>query len=119
MTVVFKTDEQKFTAREVLWSNKMLIDSMVKTALVGQTEAFLDMIMDATDHVDRTGINNTLLGVKDSAQEFIDDMMLDLKRALTERMKQARYGAAVTGLKFNLSGDVKDIEVNLSIVFEE
>jgi hypothetical protein len=121
MTVVYKADEQKFRADEVLWAKRELIDALIKSALVGQTEGFLEMIMDGErgEDITRSSINNTLRGVPESAGEFLDDMLGDLKRELERRLKQARYGAAVTGLKYDIAGDVTDIEVNLSIVFVE
>ena len=122
MTVVYKASEQKlFTANEVLWAKRELIDAMIKSALIGQTEGFIEMIADGEsgEDITRSSINETLRGVPESAGEFIDDMLGDLKRELERRIKQVRYGAAVTGLKYDLAGDVKDIEVDLSIVFVE
>jgi hypothetical protein len=121
MTVVYKADEQKFRADEVLWAKRELIDAMIKSALVGQTEGFLEMITDGErgEDITRASVNNTLRGVPESAGEFLDDMIGDLKRELERRIKQVRYGAAVTGLKYDLAGDVTDIEVDLSIVFVE
>jgi len=121
MTVVYKADEQKFRADEVLWAKRELIDALIKSALVGQTEGFLEMIADGErgEDITRASINNTLRGVPESAGEFLDDMIGDLKRELERRLKQVRYGAAVTGLKYDIAGDVTDIEVDLSIVFVE
>jgi hypothetical protein len=121
MTVVFKADEEKFTANEVLWGKRELIDAMIRSALVGQTEAFCDMIMDTekSTEITRDSVNNTLRGVEDSTRDFIADMIGDLERKLFERLKQVRYGAAVTGLKYDLAGDVTDIEVDLSVLFVE
>ena len=122
MTVVYNASEQKlFTASEVLWAKRELIDAMIKSALVGQTEGFLEMITDGErgEDITRASVNNTLRGVPESAGEFLDDMIGDLKRELERRIKQVRYGAAVTGLKYDLAGDVTDIEVDLSIVFVE
>jgi hypothetical protein len=116
MTVVFnKQGEQKFTADEVLWGKQELINAMVEQALVGQTEAFIDMILDGQEDMSRNGINETLRGVKDSAQDFLNDLIGDLQRAVDKRLAAVNYGAAVTGLKFDLAGDVTDIEVNVSV----
>ena len=41
-------------------------------------------------------------------------MMGDLESMIRERMKAVNYGAAVTGIKYDLAGDVTDIEVNVS-----
>jgi len=118
MTVVFKQGEQTFKAVEVLWAKQELVNAIVEQALISQTEAFIEMIMDGQEDMSRNGINETLRGVKDSATDFIGDMMGDLERAIRERMKSVNYGAAVTGLKFDLAGDVTDIEVDVSVGVE-
>jgi hypothetical protein len=66
----------------------------------------------------RNGINETLRGVKESATDFIGDMMGDLERAIRLRMAPVNYGAAVTGIKYDLAGDVTDIEVDVSVGVE-
>jgi hypothetical protein len=122
MTVVYKAGEQKlFTANEVLWAKQALIDAMIKSALINQTEGFVEMIPDGDrgEDITRATVNETLRGVPESAGEFLNDLIGDLQRELEKRLKQVRYGAAVTGLKYDLAGDVTDIEVDLSIVFVE
>jgi hypothetical protein len=42
-------------------------------------------------------------------------MIGDLQRALDARLKEVNYGAAVTGIKYDLAGDVTDIEVDVSV----
>ena len=119
MTVVFKQNEARvFTADEVLWSKETLVNAMVERALIGQTEAFIDMITDMQEDTSREAINNTLRGVKESAQDFLADVIGDLQRAVDRRLAAVNYGAAVTGLKFDLAGDVVDIEVDVSISVE-
>jgi hypothetical protein len=86
--------------------------------LISQTEAFIDMMLDGQEDLSRNGINETLKGVKDSATDFIGDMVGDLESMLRERMKAVNYGAAVTGIKYDLAGDVTDIEVNVSVGVE-
>jgi hypothetical protein len=118
MTVVYnKHSDQRFTANDVLWSKRELVNAMVEAALVGQTEGFLEMIADGErgEDITRARINNTLRGVKDSAQEFINDMIADLQSALTARLAEVNYGAAVTGIKYDLAGDVTDIEVDVTV----
>jgi hypothetical protein len=115
MTVVYKAGEQTFKAVEVLWAKRELVNAIVEQALISQTEAFIDMIMDGQEDLSRAGINETLKGVKESATDFIGDMMSDLEHALRERMKAVNYGAAVTGIKYDLAGDVTDIEVDVSV----
>ena len=115
MTVVYKAGEQTFKAVEVLWAKEQLVNAIVEQALISQTEAFIEMIMDGQGDMSRAGINETLKGVKESATDFIGDMMGDLEHALRERMKAVNYGAAVTGIKYDLAGDVTDIEVDVSV----
>ena len=118
MTVVYKAGEKTFKAVEVLWAKQALVNAIVEQALISQTEAFIEMIMDGQEDLSRNGINETLRGVKDSATDFIGDMMSDLERAIRDRMKAVNYGAAVTGIKFDLAGDVTDIEVDVSVGVE-
>lgn len=119
MTVVYtQAEARKFTADEILWAKRELIDEIVRSALVGQTEAFVDMIVDGQEDLSRTGIQETLKGVKESAAEFLNDMIGDLRREVERRLNAAQYGAAVTGIKYDLAGDVKDIEVDVSVSFE-
>ncbi len=117
MTVVYKAGEQTFKAVEVLWAKRELVNAIVEQALIGQTEGFIEMIMDGEsgEDITRASVNETLKGVKDSAQDFINDMIGDLQRALDARLKEVNYGAAVTGIKYDLAGDVTDIEVDVSV----
>jgi hypothetical protein len=43
MSVIATQTEQRFKASEVLWAKRELIDAVVREALIGQTEAFVDM----------------------------------------------------------------------------
>jgi hypothetical protein len=116
MTVVFKQTEQTFTAEQILWAKADLITALVECALVGQTEAFIEMIKDTeTGEITRASVNTTLQGVKESAQDFIADMINDLQREVEQRLKAVNYGATVTGFKYDLDGQVADIEVNVTI----
>jgi hypothetical protein len=45
-------------------------------------------------------------------------MISDLQSALNARLAAVNYGAAVTGIKYDLAGDVTDIEVNVSVGVE-
>ena len=116
MTVVFKQNEaRKFSADQVLWDKDELVNAMVEQALIGQTEAFVDMIMDMSDgEITRASVNQTLRGVKESAQDFLNDVISDLQRAVEKRLEAVNYGAAVTAIKYNIAGEVVDIEVNVS-----
>jgi hypothetical protein len=118
MTVVYnKASEHKFTANDVLWAHDTLVNAIVESALIGQTEAFAEMIMDGErgEDITRASVNETLKGVKESAQDFIADMIGDLQRAVEARLRAVNYGAAVTGIKYDLAGDVTDIEINVSV----
>ena len=117
MSVVFKAGEQTFKASDVMWYKRELVNAIVEQALIGQTEAFIDMIIDneRPEEITRASVNETLRGVKDSAGEFLNDVMNDLRRAVEARLAEANYGAAVTGIKYDLAGDVTDIEVDVSV----
>ena len=118
MTVVYRAGEQTFKAVELLFGKRELVNAIVEQALISQTEAFIEMIMDGQADMSRNGINETLRGVKDSATDFIGDMMGDLESMIRERMKAVNYGAAVTGIKYDLAGDVIDIEVDVTVGVE-
>jgi len=118
MSVIFKAGEKSFKPSEILWAKRELVDAIVEQALLGQTEAFIDMIIDGQEDMSRNGINETLRGVKESAGEFLNDMIGDLQHEVERRLQAALYGAIVTGLKFDKAGDVTDIEVDVSVTFE-
>jgi hypothetical protein len=118
MTVVYRAGEQTFKAVELLFGKRELVNAVVEQILISQTEAFIEMIMDGQEDMSRNGINETLRGVKDSATDFIGDMMGDLESMIRERLKAVNYGAAVTGIKYDLAGDVIDIEVDVSVGVE-
>ena len=118
MTVVYRAGEQTFKAVELLFGKRELVNAIVEQALISQTEAFIDMIMDGQEDMSRNGINETLKGVKESAEDFIGDMMGDLESMIRERLKAVNYGAAVTGIKYDLAGDVIDIEVDVTVGVE-
>ncbi len=121
MSVVYKAGERTFRASEILWAKRELIEAIVEQALIGQTEGFIDMIIDTERPTDitRDSVNQTLRGVPDSAQDFLNDVISDLQHEVERRLKSALYGAAVTGIKYDLAGTVTDIEVDVSVSFEE
>ncbi len=119
MSVIYKAGEKTFKAHEVLWAKRELIDAIVESALISQTEAFIDMIVDGQEDMSRSGIQETLKGVKESTGSFLDDLIGDLQFEVQRRLAAAQYGAAVTGIKFDLAGDVKDIEVDVTVAFEQ
>jgi hypothetical protein len=118
MSVIFKAGDKTFKASAFMFANRELVNAIVEQALISQTEAFIDMMLDGQEDMSREAIQNTLRGVKESAGDFIGDMLGDLEIMLKERMKEVNYGAAVTGLKYDLAGDVTDIEVNVSVGVE-
>ena len=118
MTVVYKAGEQTFKAVDFLFAKRELVNAIVEQALISQTEAFIDMIIDGQEDMSRNGINETLKGVKESAEDFIGDMIGDLESMIRERLKAVNYGAAVTGIKYDLAGDVTDIEVDVTVGVE-
>ena len=117
MSVVYNKQNQLFKVSDVLWSKPELVNAIVEQMLLNQTEAFIDMMIDMqdSDPVTRETVNNTLQGVKDSAGDFFSDMIGDLERSVRARLAEVNYGAAVTGLKFDLAGDITDIEVDISV----
>ena len=108
------------SALKVMWAKQELVNAVVEAALIGQTEAFIEMIADCEQGQDitRATVNNTLRGVKESTQEFLNDVIADLQRAIDKRLREVNYGAAVTGIKYDLAGDVTDIEVDVSVGVE-
>jgi hypothetical protein len=119
MTVVYKGNDQRFKASEILWAKRELVEAIVRDALISQTEGFVDMIMDGQEDLSRAGINNTLGGVPDSTHDFLRDVMSELEQEVLRAAKRALYGAAVTGIKYDLAGGVTDVEVDVTVSFEE
>ena len=118
MTVIVKATNRTFTASDVMLAKRELVDSLVREALIGQTEAFIEMIIDGQEDLTREAINETLKGVKDSARCYLNDLLVDLKYEVNSQLDAALYGSAVTGIKYNLAGEVTDIEADVSIGFE-
>jgi ribonuclease HII len=117
MSLVFKAGERSFKASEVMWAKQELINAVVEQALLNQTEAFIDMIIDTyrPEEITRASINEILRGVKDSAADFLVDVVGDFERSIKQRLEEVGYGAAVTGFKYDLAGNVTDIEVDVSV----
>jgi hypothetical protein len=119
MSVVYKADSQRYTANEILWAKRELVEAIVRDALINQTEAFIDMIIDGQEDLSRNGIQETLKGVPDSTHDFLRDVMSELEQEVLRACRRAQYGAAVTGIKFDLAGDVTDAEVDVTVSFGE
>jgi hypothetical protein len=119
MTVVYKAGDQRFKASEVLWAKRELVEAIVQAAMISQTEGYIEMIMDGQEDLSRAGINNTLGGVPDSTHDFLRDVISELEQEVLRVAKRALYGAAVTGIKYDLAGTVTDIEVDVTVSFEQ
>ena len=118
--IVRKEEQQKFTADDVIWSKDELVKAIVRQVLIGQTEAFIEMTVDCQRDYDkadlsRDGLQAALGGVKESAGDFLADVMHDLQHAVTKQLEAAQYGAIVTGIKYDLSGEITDIEVDVTV----
>lgn len=118
--IVRKEDVQKFTADDVIWSKDELVKAIVRQVLVGQTEVFVEMTVDCQHDYDkedlsREGLQSALGGVKENAGVFLADVMHDLQHAVTKQLEAAQYGAIVTGIKYDLSGEITDIEVDVTV----
>ncbi len=121
MTVVYKLEGQRYSANDILWAKRELVEAIVRDAMVSQTEGFIDMIQDTerAEDITRAGVNETLKGVPDSTHDFLREVMSELEQEVLRACKRALYGASVTGIKYDLAGDVKDIEVDVTVNFEE
>lgn len=119
MAVIFDRKDCMFNAGDLLWGKRSLAEAVVEKALVNQTEAFIDMIVDGQADLSRAGIQDTLKGVKEDTEEILDDMLNGLVIEIKERFKAARLETAVTGIKYDLTGEVTDIDVNVSVTFEQ
>lgn len=121
MTVVYRKDaEARYTIEEVMWAREDLLKAIVRHALIGQTEAFVDMTVDCQSDMDkeqltRDGLQAGLGGVMEATADFLEDMLTDLKFEVLRKLKEANYGAVVTGIKYDLAGEISDIEVDISV----
>lgn len=117
MSIVFNKDSKTFSAEQVLWAKRELVAAIVEQALVNQAEAHLDMIMDMEkpEDITRATVNESLRSVKEMTAVFLSDVCGDLERELLARLEKVKFGAAVTGIKYGLAGDVKDIELDVTV----
>ena len=120
MTVIHKTETNTFAVGDVLHAKERLLDAIVRDVLIGQTESLIEMVvddqrnMDASD-LDRDGLQNLLRDVKVAAADYLNDTMRELQSALIARLEDAAYGACVTGIKYDLAGEITDVEVDVTI----
>lgn len=117
MTVVHNTQARGFMAVDVLLSRAELIEAIVQEALVSQTEAFVDVVIDCQDRnpVSRESILATMKGVPAATEDYLNDVLNDLRTAVLERLSATLYSPAVTGIKYDREGKVDDIEVDVQI----
>ena len=121
MTVVYRKEaDKRFNAEDVIWAKEDLVKALVRYALIGQTEATVDMAVDnqrdmEADELTRNGLQMILNDVKVSAEDFLNDVLADLKTTTIKALADANYGAIVTGIKYDLAGEIKDIEVDVTV----
>ena len=121
MTVVFcNVVERRFTAQDTVWAKEDLVKAIVRESLIAQTEAFVDMLCDNQGNMEageltRDGIQAGLRDVKHTTADFLEDVLSDLKQIVLKRLEEANYGAIVTGIKYNLAGEITDVSVDVSV----
>jgi hypothetical protein len=112
-------DQDRFTVYDVMWSRSVLVDAVIRAALTTQTESFIDMIVDGLEDRSRSGIQDTLEGVVQSTEEFLQELVHDLNSRISARLKDVKYTATVTALKYDLSGLLEDVDVAVTVNFEK
>jgi len=119
MTVVYQQGNETIKASAVIYADKAAIRALVKHALMSMTEARIDKLVDCQEScASRADIQHSMKYVKESTEDFLREAMSDLQEAVFKEFEAAQFGAIVTGMKFDLAGDVKDIEVDISVNWE-
>lgn len=118
MSVIFAKQTETFEAEDIALSNTRFEKAFVRYILVSQTEAVVDMLIDGDRNQTRQELQDSLRGVPIGAEDYVDDLLADVVAGIKRRLETALYGAAVTGVKYDLAGDIKDIEVDVSIGWE-
>jgi hypothetical protein len=121
MTVIFKTPAEAFAAHDIMWKQKQVAQAIVRKALVDQTEAYVDMMCDGGGMemgTTRDELQASLGGVKFGVEDMLDDLVADFAAEIKKQLKAVLYGAIVTGIKYDLAGGIKDVEVDVSINWE-
>lgn len=124
MTVVYRADEhaESFNVKKLLNVDQALVRALVRELLVGGTEAAIEQLtghqelMEAGD-LSRQGIQDYLREVPENAEVFIEDVLYVLLSTVKHNIRVANYGAAVTGIKYGLAGDIKDVEVDVTVTW--
>jgi hypothetical protein len=117
MTVVCKQEPQLYIANEILWAQRAMIDAVVKSALIDQTQAYIDMIIDHSQpqDINRDTVMNQLTAVKPSARELLDDALGYLHSEALRRFDAANHTAVVKSINYDDRGAVTDIEVDVTV----
>lgn len=119
MTVIYK-DQPAATnikASDIMWKQKQVARSVVREALISHTEAYIDMMCDGQGEMGttRNELQASLGSVKESVEDLLEDIVADFTSELKKQLKEALYGAIVTGIKYDLAGNVKDVDVDISV----
>ena len=117
MTVVFKQANKTFDAHQVLVAHPDLANAIVEQALAAQAGSYLDMIADTekSEYITRASINERLRNVKDDTEDYLEDVMNQLRLAVMARFRKVQFGAAVMGIEYDLAGEVVDIKIDVSV----
>lgn len=119
MTINTAIEPKHFSTDEFLWANRFTAHALVRSAVISQTEAHLDMVQDfRADYPNRDSIQDSLAGIKNQTKVLISDLIDALRASLLHEVDLMQLGAIVTGLKYDLAGDYKDVEVDVTINWE-
>ena len=122
MTVVYRNENQTntFTAGRLLNFDQILVTALVRQLLIDGTESAIEQVLDRQADMDgqdlqRSSIQDYLREVPENAEVFIEDVLHDLLSTVKHNIRTALYGAAVTGIKYDLAGNVTDVEVDVTV----
>lgn len=120
MAVIFKAPDETFAAHEIAWSSKKVTQAIARHMLLNHTAAYIDMMCDGQAEMGTTRdeLQASLGGVKPSVEDIADDLLDDFVMAVKQQLKAALYGAIVTGIKYDLAGGIKDVDIDVSVSWE-
>ena len=114
--ITYDDDPKVFTPVQIIYSDRNLVRALIKSALINQSEAICDQIIDnQAQDVTRASINESLRAVNPCTKELLESAVDKLKDDIMQEMETVRYGAAVTRIEYNLAGEATEIDLNLSI----
>ena len=117
--ITYTEDPKVFTPVQIIYSDRDMVRALIKSALINQTEAVSDQIIDSqAQNVTRASINESLRAVNPCTKEFLEFAVDKLKADIMREMETMRYGAAVTRIEYNLAGEATEIDLNLSISWD-